>query len=391
MLGWKTKNSIIGRLRLWAIVLLMLSVHCALAENATLLHKKNQLQSITKQINQVKQNIQNFQTEKASLQSTLKTIETNIGTLSSTLRKTSTKLIQQKTSLSLSQKQLAIYRQKLEIQKQLLAQQVKAAYFLGQQPFLKVLLNQEKPAQLARYLEYYKYLSQARLSVIADMKQTMSNITHTSNRILKQTEKLTAIQQQQQQQHNALQNQHEQRQQLLSKTELAIQNKTELLNKLISDKRALENVIQTLSQSTAFGYFPGASFIQMKGKLHWPLNHAKILESFNQPIAYGHLHSSGILLATHLGENVYAIFPGKVIFADWLHGFGLMVILQHSNGYLSLYARNQSLEVKTGDTVEAGQVIATSGNSGGYQTPALYFEIRKNSTPVNPLLWLRKA
>ncbi len=143
-----------------------------------------------------------------------------------------------------------------------------------------------------------------------------------------------------------------------------------------------------MNQQKAYGYYPGKSFETMRGKLHWPIIKGRIIQYFNQILLHSELHSTGILIDSPVGKKVHAVFPGKVVFADWLRGFGLLVILQHGQNYMSLYGRNQSLYVKTGQIVQAGQVIATTGNSGGFKKTALYFEIRHNENAVNPQTWL---
>ncbi|OGT06211.1 MAG: hypothetical protein A2103_01940 [Gammaproteobacteria bacterium GWF2_41_13] len=353
---------------------------------------KAKLQAIATQINTVKQNIVSFQSKKNEIQTSLKTIEINIGSLSQKIQSTNQKITTQKNLLTSTQKQLTIAKQKLALQRELLAEQLQAAYILGQQPYLKILLNQEDPNKIARYLEYYRALNQARLAVIAEIKETAEEVQTTSATLQSQTKNLMVVQQDLQTQQSELSNQHNARTTLLNTTEKAIQDKTQELNKLMADKSALENIINTLivRQKAAPPITSGIDFGSVQGKYHVPVDHGKIIQQFGQPIAFGRMRSSGLLIAANAGQPVYAISPGKVIFADWLHGFGLLVIIQHGSSYLSLYGRNQNITVKTGDIVQTGQPIGTVGNSGGFNAPALYFEIRHNGTPINPINWLRQ-
>ena len=355
-------------------------------------NNKAKLQAIATQISTVKQNIISFQSKKNEIQTSLKTIEINIGSLSQKIQHTHQQITTQKNLLTSTQKQLTVAQQKLVLQRQLLAEQLQAAYILGQQPYLKILLNQENPNKIARYLEYYKALNQARLAMIEEIKETAEEVQNTSATLQSQTKSLMGVQQDLQTQQSELSNQHSARTELLNTTEKAIQDKTQELNKLMADKNALENIISTLitQQKAAPPITSGVDFGSVKSKFHAPVDHGKIIQQFGEPIAYGRMRSSGILVAANAGQPVYAISSGKVIFADWLHGFGLLVIIQHGSSYLSLYGRNQSITVKTGEIVQTGQPIGAVGDSGGFNAPALYFEVRHNGAPINPINWLRQ-
>jgi septal ring factor EnvC (AmiA/AmiB activator) len=133
-----------------------------------------------------------------------------------------------------------------------------------------------------------------------------------------------------------------------------------------------------------------APFESLRGKLPWPVQSGKVLARFGQPRAGGSLRWQGMLVGTDRGARVRAPFAGRVVYADWLPGMGLMIVLDHGKGYMSLYGHNDELFRKVGEPVSAGDVIASVGDSGGHNQPALYFEVRRGREPVNPEQWLQR-
>lgn len=345
------------------------------------------LKSITQQISQVQKTIQTFQFKKQSLQTNLKQTEVQIGVLSKTIAEKQTQIKDQKKKLSLSNNQYHQLQIQLNHQRELLAEQIRSAYLFGNQPYLKILLNQEDPEQIARFLEYYRYFNQARINAIQSILGTAQKIKQTTNNIQQQTKQLSLIKNDLSIKQQSLDQEQANRKAVLQTTTQQIQSKQKQLELLIADKDRLENIIREVNIQNQFGYAPGASFSQMQGKLHWPINSRKITQYFHQAIAEGRLQSTGIVIDDEMAAPVHAVFSGKVVFADWLNGFGLLTIIQHGN-YLTLYGRNQSLYVKAGDIVQPGQLIATVGNSGGYHAPGLYFEIREKNIPLDPQRWL---
>lgn len=356
--------------------------------NTNLKTTSKRLNLLTNKILIAQKNLQAFQEKGLRLKGNLEQTEKNIGQLVIHLSDTKKQLSSQKKLLDKIQTQQARNQAKLNLQQSLLDEQTRALYFLGRQPYLKIILNQQDPVKISRYLHYYAALNQARLNVISSIKQITTALIESEKKANQQTQQLKLIQQKQQTQHDALKQEEQLRKNLLQQTNQSIQTQSEQLTKLLNDKKQLENIISALQQQQILGYSPGAQFQEMKHKLLWPIDHTKVIQNYGAPIAYGRLKATGILLKANEGEPIHAIFPGKVIFANWLNGFGLLTIIQHGKNYMTLYARNQSLYVKKDDQVKTGQIIATAGNSGGFSSPALYFEIRYKGKPLNPLDWL---
>ncbi len=336
-----------------------------------------------------RKNLFAFQQKSRLIKNDLEQTEKNIGKTAKNIKQSNRQLSLLEQQLRKTQTLKEKDKEKLKLQQNLLSEQTRAIYLLGRQPYLKIILNQQDPAKISRYLKYYAALNQARLHAILSIKQTTLALKSNEKMIHTKTNQQEEKQKQLEKQHEKFTQEKSHRKKLLRQTKDSIQSQNDKLAKLLHDKKQLENIITSLKAQKPLGYNPGATFQQMRKKLIWPIDHTKVIQRYGKLIAYGRLKSTGILLRAKLGEPVHAIFPGRVIFANWLNGFGMLVIVQHGKNYMTLYARNQSLYVKKGEIIRANEVIATAGNSGGFQSTALYFEIRYKGKPLNPLKWLR--
>ena len=163
------------------------------------------------------------------------------------------------------------------------------------------------------------------------------------------------------------------------------------LKRLESQAQSLEKLISELRKALAdVPVAKRAPFEPLRGKLPWPVQQGQVLARFGQPRAGGSLRWQGMLIGTARGARVRAPYGGQVVYADWLPGMGLMIVLDHGGGYMSLYGHNQELFRKVGDAVASGDVIGAVGDTGGHDQPALYFEVRRGREPVNPEIWLQR-
>ena len=161
------------------------------------------------------------------------------------------------------------------------------------------------------------------------------------------------------------------------------------MSNLETSRGRIENLLKSLGELLAdIPTSPSENqpFVSQKGKLPWPVN-GRFLNNFGQPKNYGDLKWNGVLIKAELGTPVRVVSHGRVAFSDWLQGFGFITIVDHGDGYMSLYGHNESLFKQTGDWVQAGEVIATAGDSGGQPTSGVYFEIRSRGKPINPSKW----
>lgn len=352
----------------------------------TVATKQAELSHVNGQIQLLEKNIQKNKSQSMSLQQQLKIAELAIGKLSEQINRFTQELIAQQKILD----ELNITEQKTELQLKTqhdaLAQQLRAAYQLGTQNQLKIMLNQENMNAANRHLTYYKALNEARAKLISEMQLNLILLQKTlhASELHQRTLKNLIAQKQIQQKHQ----QHILiiRQKLIETLGLQTQSKQQQIESLMANQQTLQETIARLKQRDIT--LNGQPFDQLQGKLSWPVK-GQFVASFGSLLDQGTLHSNGVLIKAPMGTPVRAIYSGKVIFADWLRGFGLLIIINHGHQFMSLYARNQAIYAKPGQYIETGDVIAATGNSGGYNNPGLYFEVRQNGTPINPTIWCR--
>jgi murein hydrolase activator len=235
---------------------------------------------------------------------------------------------------------------------------------------------------------YYGYIQKSRLDFINDLNENIANLKLTQAEITKQSKQLTVTLNKQKQQDTSLKKLQLSRTQLLQQMHQKIKNQTEKLQNLIAQKQALEVIIERLraeSLKTKFARRVGP----WRGNLQWPTQ-GRIVDTFGQSVANSQLRSDGVVINAPAGQKVNAIASGKVVFAQWLQGYGLLLIIDHGHGYMSLYGRNNVLYHKVGDFVNGNDLVAEVGNTGGYEQTGLYFAIRYNGKPVDPAAWCKR-
>jgi septal ring factor EnvC (AmiA/AmiB activator) len=272
-----------------------------------------------------------------------------------------------------------------------LAGELRAAYVNGREEQLKLLLNQQDPASVGRMLAYYGYFGRARAERIESIGDQLEHLALVRERIAAEGRRLGELEAKQEQQLASLRSAQEKRTSAVASINAQIKSQGGELKRLESQARALEKLIAELRK--ALDNPPVAKqapFEPLRGKLPWPVPQGKVLARFGQPRAGGSLRWQGMLIGTERGARVRAPFAGRVAYADWLPGMGLMIVLDHGGGYLSLYGHNDQLFRKVGESVAAGDVIGSVGDSGGSDQAALYFEVRRGREPVNPEAWLQR-
>jgi septal ring factor EnvC (AmiA/AmiB activator) len=269
-----------------------------------------------------------------------------------------------------------------------LAAQLRSSYMMGRNEPLKMLLNQRSPASFQRNSTYYGYFGRDRARKITLITQNIAEIDELAREIEEQDNQLAQIELQRKGRVQELDKARRQRGQVLSSLQVESRNRGAQLKRLQQQRQQLENLLAELRRATeATPFDPNDPFAKLRGRLSWPVA-GKVEIGYGEAIAGG-LRSNGIQIAADRGATIRAVHEGRVIFADWLSGRGLLIILDHGNGYLSLYGHNEQLFKQAGATVQAGEAIATAGDSGGRATPGLYFEIRRAGKPVNPSGWFK--
>jgi len=345
-----------------------------------------------------------------SIQSNLKSEENNLSTLKkkrSNLEKKLEqnnkliKILHEKTkaneeTLNIQQKSIKQIRTKkntLLLNQKSLIENISPAlnslYLLRNKSWIKVFLNQDNIVLSNRLLTYHKYFSKKHFVTIENYKNNLQELTNIETDLVTKETQL-------------IQNK---KKLMKNKTQLTIQEtkqKTILLEfkseekksglkllKLIAQQKELEKIFNnTIKKTTKLPTSnKNKAFKLKKGKLHWPVK-GKILHEFGASRSNSQAVWNGLFIQTNPGVIIKTPAPGKVVFSDWLKGFGLLLIINHGDGYMTLYAHNQTLLQSENEYVSEGQDIAQTGNSGSIENTGLYFEIRRNGKPINPKYWM---
>jgi septal ring factor EnvC (AmiA/AmiB activator) len=278
----------------------------------------------------------------------------------------------------------------VEQEREALAGELKVAYLNGRDERLKLLLNQQDPAKLGRMLAYYGYFGQARAERINAIRDHVAHLELLAERIADEAQRLDGIEAARAAEVERLAQARNRRSQTLASLQSQIKNRGDQLARLERDAKTLERLVEQLRRAMEdFPVLAQQPFERVKGKLPWPAK-GKLLARFGQLRAGGPLRWQGLLIDTRRGAQVRAPFHGRVVYADWLPGMGLLLVLDHGNGYMSLYGHNEQLFKAVGERVAPGDLMAAAGDSGGNANAGLYMEIRKGGQPQDPLLWLTK-
>ena len=379
----------IGYLGFISLVLLLYSIN-AIAQTDTSAENSaktnQQLSDIQQAINQQKQTLSNTNVKIGDLEQQLKTDDLAIGNIARNLVDTSNKLTTVRKKLG----QLANEKKQLEIakkqQEQILAKQLRAAYSTGHHDYLKLILNQQQPSSVQRTLTYYQYLNTARIKEIEEFKATMVQLNDVKQQYQLKAEQLAQLTETQNQQKKILELSKIKQQQTLKALNKKVLTGQQKLAKLEREETALVALLKKMAiAAQAVENLTGLS--KLKRQLSWPVK-GRIDHSFGTS-KQGYLKWKGVFLSAPIGRQVRTIHNGTILFSDWLNGYGLVSVVDHGDGYMSLYGHNQALLKSVGDRVEAGEPIALVGQSGGQNESGLYFEIRHIGKAVNPKLWCK--
>ncbi|ODC04731.1 hypothetical protein BFW38_15540 [Terasakiispira papahanaumokuakeensis] len=329
--------------------------------------------------------------QRSDLEESLKKTETQIAHLVNQIQDNTEEartLKQRLDALRQEQRELTAKR---EQQAEFLRKQIRAAYAMGRQEYLKVLLNQQSPDRVARLLRYYDYINRERTQRIEDYLATARQLDNVKSEILQRDQRLQAVRQDLQSRRQDLEAQQQERHQLVATLNQRIQGRGDQLSKMQADQARLEELLNAVTEAIVDLPPPrdAKPFPQMRGQLPWPLT-GRITTAFGGHLMNGKVISHGWFIRAQEGTPVKAIHGGRVVFSDWIRGFGMVVIIDHGDGFMSLYGHNQSLRKSTGDWVHGGDIIATAGTSGGRSQSGLYFEIRKKGQPIDPISWITK-
>jgi len=295
--------------------------------------------------------------------------------------------VRQKAELD---EKLAIRRQELDTEARHLAEQVRSAYVSGSEEKIKLLLNQRDPATLGRLMTYYAYLNDYRMRNIDTVTAHISELAVLHDQVAAEEARIADLARARYAELTELNAAQEHRGRLLASLNEKIAAEGREVDRLAAQEKDLSRLIAELT--SILSDYPISSedpFSEHKGRLTWPVA-GTLIHDFGQPRVSDRLKWNGVVLRAPRGREVRAVYHGRVAFADWLAGLGLLVIVDHGEGYLTLYGYNETILKNAGDWVAPGDVIATVGDSGGQAQSGLYFEIRQGTKPVNPRLWITR-
>ena len=271
-----------------------------------------------------------------------------------------------------------------------LVAQAYAAYTSGHQERIKLLLNQQEPATAGRMMVYYSYLIDYRGNNIGKVERYIDELAELQQKTAEEENRLATLARARDAELMELNQEQDKRQNLLAVLKRRIEQESNEIERLAAEEKDLVCLIMELTG--ILSNYPISSeepFSRLRGQLTWPVA-GGLIHNFGQPRAGGHLKWNGVVLAAPRGREVHAVYHGRVVFADWLAGMGLLVIVDHGEGFMTLYGYNETILKIGGEWVASGDVIATVGDSGGQQQAGLYFEIRQGTRPIDPRRWINK-
>ncbi|MDO9622409.1 MAG: murein hydrolase activator EnvC [Pseudomonas sp.] len=415
--------------RLLALIFLACLLTPAFADEKA--NAQKQLEAASSDVAELKKLLDKLQQDKSGVQKDLQKTETEMGELEKQVNDLKKNLKDSEEDIRrLNQEKKKLHDARLE-QQRLIGIQARAAYQSGRQEYLKLLLNQQNPEKVSRTLTYYDYLSEARMEQLATFNETLRQLANVEQDIVTQQNQLLESKAVLDTRVEQLAQARKERQLALAKLNQEYSARDKKFKARQQEQAQLTRVLKTIEATLArqareaeearqraliaareqqqqqqrstpaasaspdngplvsSGTTYGGPFAQARGKLPWPVD-GRLVARYGTPRGTdARTKWDGVLIGASAGSQVRAVHGGRVVFADWLRGAGLLVILDHGNGYLSLYGHNQSLLKDAGDVVKAGESIATVGTSGGQDTPALYFAIRQQGRPSDPAQWCR--
>ena len=351
--------------------------------------EESELKAVQERVRSLQQRLSKQSAARDAETKALKSVETEIGQASRQLAE----LAGQRQRLAEKERQLSVQLQasaaRLKIQQQALAQQLRMSYMTGRRENLRLLLNQDSPERLGRMMAYYDYLNRARRRRIEAVQSELANLTSLREENTALLADVATLEKRQAGTLKELEAARTERQAVVARLAAELREGGSQLRTLQEEERHLQGLVEELR--ALLKEFPADSeerFSELRGQLAWPVK-GNLVKDFGQPRA-GSLTWNGVLLGARHGDPVRALYHGRIVFADWLAGMGLLVVIDHGQGYMSLYGHNDALLREAGDWVEPGERIALVGDSGGQPEPALYFEIRRSGVPENPRGWIKR-
>ena len=338
---------------------------------------KSKLKQLDSKIQQLRQSLTSAHDKHGLLNRELADNEKRIGSGIQELRELQQNLNSRQQQITRLQQQVKNLSRQLARQQALLVEHIRIRYKMGEYQPVKWVLNQDAPGSIHRLLTYHQYLVRARLDLMGNIRANQKNLILAQNRLKTGISTLNALQEKRTLNQQQLEHYKQYHTAVIHSLDNEIQSKEQALSEFERNRKNLSSLLTSLASHTTTS--TNKPFVQMHRKLPKPIQGAgRSFQKMNQ----------GVTFFAGEGTPVYAVYPGKIVFSDWLNGYGLLLIIDHGQGFMTLYAHNQSLFKHKGNTVAQGEHIAAVGHSGGIKQSGLYFEVRQRGKAVPPLEWI---
>ncbi len=371
-------------------ILLLTLIPAGLATAQDLTDREQRLEALRSEIATLRNRIDQDQARHRDLSADLAAVESRIAEASDELRAIREDIHKHEAEIQRLEAEAAALRESLGGRVDTLAQRMNAAYRVGRQGRLRLILSQDDPAAIGRLLGYYEYYSRAQAGAIRELRTDLSALAEQRRQIESERQALAAAESRRANALAELDDTRRERAETLDRIKTRLAARGDNLDSLQAEAQALESLIGEVRERTARAPPPatdGKPFGNLRGQLAAPVS-GQVIAGFGDAKAGGKLTWQGIWLAAGAGTPVSAAAAGRVVYVGRMHRYGLIVVLDHGDDYYTVYGHNQAAQVAVGDQVRAGQTIAAAGNSGGHDRHGVYFEIRRGRTPVDPARWL---
>jgi murein hydrolase activator len=382
-------------------------VSVSFADNKTEAAKKD-ISGIQKKINEIKQKLNKSEEEKHDVTDALKKSETAISLANKELYKIKQEQKENESKLNQLKEQSLSIGEKLAQQQKQLGKLLYQQYAQGNQSYTKLILQSKSPSQISRDLKYQSYISKAHTKLIDDMQNNLNEIKQLDAQTTSALQRVAQLKAQQENERKKLQQEKSEKALVLKKLSKEIAAQRGQIKKLKRDEKRLSQLVIKLANiakkqrqkanqqkpsevvtdnnQTPDNRYAGKKFASLKGKLKLPVQ-GQVTNQFGGKRKDSGITWKGLFIRANEGASVKAVATGRVVFAEWMRGFGNLIIVDHGSGYMSLYGNNQTILKNVGEDVNGGDSIAAVGNTGGNESNGLYYELRNNSVPFDPLKW----
>lgn len=385
-------------LRRIVLAFFVIALTCA---STTYADQQQALENLRKRITRMQQAMEKTSESRSEAGDALRQSERAISTSNRKLKELSTLQQEANQRLASLKSRESTLRSNIRDQQTLLEALLVRQYQESGHPSLGVLLQARDPNQINRELTYYQFISRDRAAWLEKLRDSLAALKQTRAAAQTQSAELTSLRAEEAVQRTQLQAEQQSRRNVLGKLSKQLQQQRREISRLRRDEDRLSQLVEKLTamlekpksrsifrnDELPDSKFDGKPFGQLRGKLALPVR-GDITNRFGSARPESNLPWKGLFLKAPTGQSVKAIAAGRVVFADWLRGFGNLLILDHGDGYMSLYGNNETLYKQVGDELHGGDTLATVGNSGGNENSGLYFELRHKSKALDPVPWL---